>query len=205
MCLSRACHRARQQRGGRPWWRGLACWWAPSLLQVRLRAVCGLLGCAQNFWKTEGINDNPACAKRRWRECFPHLRYSVLQAVFRLRQAKCPRGSFLLPSLQENLRLVSKWWMPRQVSEVSYCILINSIWFFFSFFLFLFPPFGFFHLNLSFSLLLDLVLWVIRRRRPLAPPLWAPAEPCPALVLPTAMLLGPSGGTSGGHQLWGEV
>lgn len=195
MCLSRARHRAQQQRGGRPWWRGLACWWAPSLLQVRLRAVRGLLGCAQNFWKTEGINDNPAYAKRRWRECFPHLRYSIFQAVFRLRQAKCPQGSFLLPSLQENLTLVSKWWMPWQVSEVSYCILINSIWF--SFFLsFSFPPFWLLPSKFKFP----------PSPRPCAVGDTEEETPCPTTVGSSRAMPcpGPAHSSAAGTQRWHE-
>lgn len=162
----------------------------------------GFLKIRMNWWQSH------SCQVKM--ECFPCLRYSVFQAVFRLRPAKCTQGSFLLPFWQKNSRLFSKWRMHWQVSEASYCceILINNLLIgvsFSVFFLNTFSFFDFFLLNLSFSYSPGARALGDRKEKTPGPTTVGSSRAVPCLALPTAALLGPSGGMSGGHQLWGEA
>lgn len=113
-CRGRCVHPVLKARAG-----GAGCS-APLMLQ----RLCSLLGCAQN----ENRN-NPVIIPLIPSEdgVFPPSHILCLPSGLQGQAAKM--STFLLPFLQEKLRLVSKWWMPLQVTEVSFCygILITPL------------------------------------------------------------------------------
>lgn len=127
---------------------------------------------------------------------------SVFQAVFRLRPAKCTQGSFFVLFSKKNSRLFSKCWIHWEVSKVSYCyeMLINNFLIGVSFSGFLknlFSPFDF----LSFLQSPGPCALGDREEKTSGPTTVGSSRAVPCLAVPTAELLGPSGGTSRGHQL----